>query len=163
MLPTPEQVRARKRRLWGSGIVSHDTPEFLQRRAEALGRLAEERLEAEAKQKKKKALRAKIRALGLKRDCIIAAVAQLYDLPAEEIRGASRKAHPVRARQMAMYLCRKWTNSTLNQIGRSVNKDHTSVMNAVRKYEKLQNDVEVVADIELIHQILRGENHGDAA
>jgi hypothetical protein len=35
-----------------------------------------------------------------------------------------------------MYLCRQYTDSSLAEIGRAMNRDHPSVRNAIRKVER---------------------------
>ncbi len=55
-----------------------------------------------------------------------------------EMRGATRQANIVRARGLAIYLARKLTPSSLNQIGEFfAGRDHSTVIHACRKTEKL--------------------------
>ena len=51
---------------------------------------------------------------------------------------SSRRARNVaRPRQIAMYLAKQLTSRSLPEIGRKFDRDHTTVMHAVRKVEEL--------------------------
>ena len=51
---------------------------------------------------------------------------------------SSRRARTVaRPRQIAMYLAKQLTSRSLPEIGRKFDRDHTTVMPAVRKVEEL--------------------------
>jgi chromosomal replication initiator protein len=69
-------------------------------------------------------------------------VASYFELPISTLVGPSRAATPVRARQLAIYLCRELTEFSLSQIGREFNgRDHTTILNAVRRVdERLEAD-----------------------
>lgn len=67
---------------------------------------------------------------------IMALVAQAYGVTREELRGPSRQRRIVRPRQIGMYLCRRYTDSSFNEIGRAFDRDHTSVMYAVETVER---------------------------
>ena len=63
-------------------------------------------------------------------------VAETFGLTVSDLiaRNNSRDiAHP---RQIAMYLCKKLTNSTLSEIGRAFNKHHTTVMHGIAKIQR---------------------------
>ncbi len=69
---------------------------------------------------------------------IIAQTAGYFSLSIEELTGPSRGRHLVMARQIAMYLCRELTDLSLPKIGAQFgNRDHTTVMYADRKINKL--------------------------
>ena len=63
-------------------------------------------------------------------------VARSYALGVEELTSRSRRRRVVRPRQIAMYLCRQWTDASLKDIGRAFGRDHTSVMYAVEVVER---------------------------
>lgn len=66
-------------------------------------------------------------------ECAITAVCKVYDITKEMVIGHSRIAHTCEARQVAMYLMKKYTTLPLQQIALAVNrKDHGTVMNGVR-------------------------------
>jgi len=57
-------------------------------------------------------------------------------LSLEELCGRSRRRRIVQPRQFAMYLCRKYTNASLKDIGRAFERDHTSVIYAIDVVER---------------------------
>jgi chromosomal replication initiator protein len=69
-------------------------------------------------------------------DEIVKLVAQTYALSVAELRSRSRKRHVVRPRQLAMYLCRRFTDASLKEIGRALERDHTSVIYAIDVVER---------------------------
>jgi chromosomal replication initiator protein len=70
-------------------------------------------------------------------EAIQGAVAALFNLPHSSIVGPSRAAVPLRARQLAIYLCREMTDLSLPQIGREFGgRDHATVLNAIRRVER---------------------------
>ena len=77
-------------------------------------------------------------------ELIIARVAAFYDLPVESVTGQSRVAKIAHARMVSMYLMRKLMDLTLDVIGSYFgNKDHTTVLHAIKKIENaVANDPE---------------------
>ncbi len=67
---------------------------------------------------------------------IAALAARSYSVSLEELRGRSRRRHVVRPRQIAMYLCRLYTDASLKEIGRLFQRDHTTVLHAIESVEK---------------------------
>ncbi len=63
-------------------------------------------------------------------------VARTYALTREELRGRSRRRRVVQPRQFAMYLCRRYTNASLKDIGHAFDRDHTSVIYAIEVVER---------------------------
>src|SRR5260370_1136114 len=63
-----------------------------------------------------------------------------------------------RPRQVAMYLAKQLTTLSLPQIGKRFgNRDHTTVMHAVRKIEELKiSDLSIAEDVELLKRQLQG-------
>ena len=69
---------------------------------------------------------------------IIAQTAAYFGVSIEDLTGPSRGRHLVQGRQIAMYLCRELTPLSLPKIGAQFgNRDHTTVMYADRKINKL--------------------------
>ncbi len=69
---------------------------------------------------------------------IIAQTAAYFGVSIEDLTGPSRGRHLVQGRQIAMYLCRELTALSLPKIGAQFgNRDHTTVMYADRKINKL--------------------------
>ena len=81
---------------------------------------------------------AKVEVPGRRRslDEIIRMVARAYSLPVEELRGRSRKRRVTRPRQLAMFLCRRYTDASLKEIGRALGRDHASVIYAIDQVER---------------------------
>jgi chromosomal replication initiator protein len=67
---------------------------------------------------------------------IIDLVCNAYGLTREELGGRSRTHRIVRPRQIAMYLCRRYSDASLKEIGRQLSRDHTSVMYSIEAVEK---------------------------
>jgi chromosomal replication initiator protein len=67
---------------------------------------------------------------------ILELVARGSGVTLEELRGRSRKRCFVRPRQLAMYLCRRYTDASLKDIGNALHRDHTSVMYAIEQVER---------------------------
>jgi chromosomal replication initiator protein len=69
---------------------------------------------------------------------IVFAVGRYYGINADELKGKSRHKRIVGPRQMAMYLLREDAHLSTPDIGRLLNRDHTTVLHALKQ---------VVADI----------------
>jgi chromosomal replication initiator protein len=68
-------------------------------------------------------------------------VAAYYNLPVEEMKGRKRDKHIVFPRQVAMYLIREETASSLPAIGQAFGgKDHTTVLHACEKIAELSRE-----------------------
>jgi chromosomal replication initiator protein len=71
-------------------------------------------------------------------DQIVRAVASYFDVKIPDLKGPRRHKMITRPRMVAMYLCRKLTEDSYPEIGRSFgDRDHTTVINAVSKVESL--------------------------
>jgi len=72
-------------------------------------------------------------------------VADHFDLNIQEMLSPRRSRSLARPRQIAMYLAKQYTTSSLPDIGRKFsNRDHTTVIHAVKKIEELiKNDNEI--------------------
>jgi chromosomal replication initiator protein len=69
-------------------------------------------------------------------DMIIDAVATFYRTSVPMLATRSRRQDVVVPRQIAMYLCRRYTNRPASQIARAFGRNHPSVANAERVVEK---------------------------
>jgi chromosomal replication initiator protein len=86
---------------------------------------------------------------------IIQSVAKYFGLSLDEIRGKGRDKAVVLPRQIAMYLVREETNTSLEQIGQLLGgRDHTTVMHgwdkisgAVQEDHQLRNDVLAIRSV----------------
>ncbi len=90
-------------------------------------------------------------------DDIINRVASFSGNTRDDLLGPSRRQPLARYRQLAMYLCREYTDLSLPKIGRAFGgRDHTTVLHAVDKIKKLmQTDAEVFHDVTALSQDLR--------
>ena len=66
---------------------------------------------------------------------IISETGRFYNIDEDTLRGTLKNKGTAEARQIAMYLIRKMTNLSLPDIGREFNRDHSTVIHAVRKVE----------------------------
>ena len=65
-------------------------------------------------------------------------VASYFNLKIDEMLSARRSRSLARPRQIAMYLAKQNTTNSLPEIGRKFsNRDHTTVIHAVKKIEEL--------------------------
>ena len=71
---------------------------------------------------------------------IISEVARFHNISEDVIRGTQKNKGTAEARQVAMYLIRKMTNLSLPDIGKEFNRDHSTVIHAVRKVETAMTD-----------------------
>jgi chromosomal replication initiator protein len=69
---------------------------------------------------------------------------------------ARRSRQIARPRQIAMYLAKNLTSLSYPEIGRRFgNRDHTTIMHAVRKVEELMvSDIELSDDVSLLKSVL---------
>ncbi|MGO3325650.1 chromosomal replication initiator protein DnaA [Gordonia sp. (in: high G+C Gram-positive bacteria)] len=67
---------------------------------------------------------------------ILAITAEYFDISVEDLRGPSKMRPVTQARQISMYLCRELTDLSLPKIGEAFDRDHTTVMYAVKKINK---------------------------
>ena len=75
-------------------------------------------------------------------------VARFYKLNVDDLRGERRMKPVAHARQVAMYLVRTLTTSSLPEIGKKFNKDHSTVLASVRKIENARgNDSQLQLDL----------------
>lgn len=82
-------------------------------------------------------------------DYIVDSVAQYYKIEREAILSNSRKREIVFPRQVAMYLCKVHTKSSLNEIGMSIGKkNHTTVLYAYNAVKDLMSTDKILS-----HQI----------
>lgn len=84
-------------------------------------------------------------------------VCDYYKLSVNEIQTKSRKRDVVQARQIAMYLARKYTKSSLTVIGEQIgNRDHATVLHAVKTVMDLcETDREIRESVSTIEKELK--------
>ncbi len=89
-------------------------------------------------------------------DIILQATSEMFALRIDEIIGPQRQRALVKARQIAMYVCRNVTDLSYPDIGRVFgDRDHTTVIHAVQKIEtQISKEPETFNQVnELIHNI----------
>ncbi len=73
-------------------------------------------------------------------ELIIDVVSEHFNIPISDLKSSKRNAEIANARQIAMYLCRKMTDTPLKTIGLLLGgRDHSTVNHGV---DKVANDVE---------------------
>ena len=87
-------------------------------------------------------------------------VARHYNIPRTELSSARRTRTIVRPRQVAMYLCKVLTPRSLPEIGRRFgNRDHTTVLHAVRKIETLASeDTGLKQELHVLQQMIEDQS-----
>ena len=79
---------------------------------------------------------------------IIPVVASFFRTTPTAMASRSRRRDVLLPRQLAMYLCRRYTDASLTEIGRALNRDHPSVTNSVRRIERA-----VLEKVQLRYQV----------
>jgi len=69
-------------------------------------------------------------------DTIIKLICQFYNVTREELVSQSRKKAIAHPRQMGIYLCRKFTDHSLQLIGKSFRRHHATIFHSVTTIEK---------------------------
>lgn len=90
-------------------------------------------------------------------DDIQRTVSKHYGVNRGDLLSGRRNRSIVRPRQIGMYLCKQLTARSLPEIGRRFgNRDHTTVLHAIRKIEQLMtDDAQMREEIELLQRLLR--------
>ena len=82
-------------------------------------------------------------------------VAEHFNISVKEMQSSRRARTVARPRQIAMYLAKQLTSRSLPEIGRKFDRDHTTVMHAVRKVEELiMEDVSLAENVEALRRLL---------
>ena len=82
-------------------------------------------------------------------------VAEHFNISVKELQSSRRARTVARPRQIAMYLAKQLTSRSLPEIGRKFDRDHTTVMHAVRKVEELIiEDQSLAENIEILRRTL---------
>ena len=80
-------------------------------------------------------------------------VAEYFNISVKEMQSSRRARTVARPRQIAMYLAKQLTS--LPEIGRKFDRDHTTVMHAVRKVEELVlEDMSLAENVEALRRML---------
>lgn len=84
---------------------------------------------------------------------VFAAVCDHYDVDGDAVLGGSRSRAATDARHVAMWLMRD-ADRTLTEIGDEMDRDHTTVLNAVRRVDRTSDLLTVATEI---RALLTGE------
>ena len=77
---------------------------------------------------------------------IINVVSEHYNVSVSDLLSAKRSKDIVNARMMAIYLCRDLTELSLPAIGKSFNKDHSTIFYAISKISETKTEDSSLAD-----------------
>ena len=69
-------------------------------------------------------------------ETVIEAVASFFGTTRQDLCSRSRRRAVLVPRQLAMYLCRRYTDASLSEIGRALGRDHPAVKNALDAVER---------------------------
>jgi len=87
------------------------------------------------------------------------AVCGHYQVSLTDLKSTRRERRIARPRQLAMYLAKALTPVSLPDIGRAFERDHTTVMHAVKTIENLiVRDKQLSSDVDLLTRRLKGES-----
>lgn len=91
-------------------------------------------------------------------------VARRYNVSREDLISTRRTQHVLLPRQIAIYLARTLTIRSLPEIGRLFgNRDHTTVMHAVRRIEqRMQSDQKCAGDVAMFVKQIEGRSATEA-
>jgi len=84
--------------------------------------------------------------LAIDPEAIVNVVAGHYGITREQLKGKRRTNSVALPRQVAMFLMRRQTTLSLAEIGRFFDRDHTTVIHACTKIERLMKEDRVVKD-----------------
>ena len=85
------------------------------------------------------------------------AVGRYYRVDIDQMRSRSKRRDIYLPRQVAMYLCRKLTNESLEAIGRAFNKRHASVIYSIANMEKrMREDSRIAHQVEFLAEKVKG-------
>ncbi|MGL5042960.1 MAG: chromosomal replication initiator protein DnaA [Culicoidibacterales bacterium] len=84
-------------------------------------------------------------------------VSKYFHIPTEELKSKSRKEPLTTQRHISIYLCKKLTPNSLQKIGKQFgNRDHTTVMNSIKKIDSLlKKDPDLQAVIEELEKMIQ--------
>ncbi len=89
-------------------------------------------------------------------DMVQGAVEDFYGVAHKDLVGSTRKRDIARTRQVAIYLCRELSETTLKNIGEAFNRDHSTVMHSCDMVaDRLQEDRNLREELEAIREKIR--------
>ncbi len=90
-------------------------------------------------------------------DDILSAICRHYGMRQRDVASKSRKQPLVQARQLAMYLCHKYTDLSYSQIGRNIGgRDHSTVLHACNQISRrLSVEKDFRREVEALEAVLK--------
>ena len=89
-------------------------------------------------------------------EAITAAVCEHFALRPDDLQSRRRSRHIATPRQVAMYLCRRLMNASLPRIGNLFQRDHTTVMHALKATEqRIKSDLALQETVTQLERSLR--------
>ncbi len=88
-------------------------------------------------------------------DSIQKAVTRYYSIKISDLMSHTRQRSIARPRQIAMFLAKQLTDRSLPEIGQAFNRDHTTVLHAIRRVQELvEARLDIKQDLDEISQTL---------
>jgi chromosomal replication initiator protein len=88
---------------------------------------------------------------------VLTAVSRFYDVKIDDLKGKARHKHVVVPRHLAMYLLREDAHLSTPEIGRLLNRDHTTVLHGLKQVaEDIARDGQCRAAVRSVREILSG-------
>jgi chromosomal replication initiator protein len=88
---------------------------------------------------------------------IIDSVSEYYKISRNDLARGGRKKEMIIPRQVAMFLCRSFTKSSLKYIGKFFGRDHSTVIHAVNNIETMKKkDGDLNTDVDNLAKIITG-------
>lgn len=78
--------------------------------------------------------------MNLTADEVVARVAETFGFAVEDILGDSRSKPIVKTRQVAMFCCREFLGMTYPEIGKTMGRDHSTVMHGCKQIREFVNN-----------------------
>ena len=88
-------------------------------------------------------------------ESIIQLVCSTYDVSYDEMNSKKRNSYINTPRQVAMYLCRQYTDISYEELGNILNRDHTTIMHGEENIKKnLDKDSELKEKVDLLKKLI---------
>ena len=95
-----------------------------------------------------------LKKMNLSNNVIVSIVCKHYNLDVKRVMSKERYRELVTARQISMYLMRKYTNQTLKEVGGYFGRDHTTAVHALQTLSNLIDTDVLNKDIEMITELM---------
>ncbi len=89
-------------------------------------------------------------------DDIQSCTAEHYGILKRELNSRRRSRAVARPRQVAIWLCKQLTSMSLPEIGRRFDRDHTTVIHAIRQINRFREDPIFAEEVDLLRRQIEG-------